>query len=227
MQPVSSISLFFLLAAAYAGQAYAAPKTHMTTFGKSVSVKWYVGLNESSTFDLKVRPLYIDGRLKEYTIGSPHDITDRLFAVRRAFRINDNLPEEAGSTPRWYWQRGGWLLLDRNTGRVSPINLPDFDPLYSDPSWYRDYIAYCGVSDDGKKLYAIVAQLGRRKPVLKKPVGDATADGTPDSECPAPAWQRQPTRVTFRPEQGPGLTFTVRGHVVDVVNDAEEEEGTE
>ena len=115
--------------------------------------------------------------------------------------------------------------MDRVTGRVSPINLPDFDPLYSAASWYRDYIAYCGVSDDGKKLYAIVAQLGRRKPVLKKPVGDATADGTPDSECPAPAWQRQPTRVTFRPEQGPGLTFTVRGHVVDVVNDAEGEEG--
>ncbi len=102
MQPVSSISLFFLLAAAYAAPAYAAPKAHVTTFGKSVSVKWYVGLNESSAFDLKVRPLYIDGRLKEYTIGSPHDITDRLFAVRRAFRINDNLPEEAGSTPRWY-----------------------------------------------------------------------------------------------------------------------------
>ena len=100
MQPVSSISLFFLLAAAYAGQAYAAPKAHVTTLGKSVSVKWYVDLNESSAFDLKVRPLYIDGRLKEYTIGSPHDITDRLFAVRRAFRINDNLPEEAGSTPR-------------------------------------------------------------------------------------------------------------------------------
>src|SRR5439155_15277639 len=69
--------------------------------------------------------------------------------------------------PRWYWQRGGWLLMDRVTGRVAPINLPDFEPLYSAASWYRDYIAYCGVSDDGRKLYAIVAQLGRRKPVLK------------------------------------------------------------
>src|SRR5438309_1044022 len=146
MQPVSSISLFFLLAAAYAGQAYAAPKTHMTTFGKSVSVKWYVGLNESSTFDLKVRPLYIDGQLKEYTIGSPHDITDRLFAVRRAFRINDNLPEEAGSTPRWYWQRGRWLLMDRVTRHFSAINLSCFDPLYSPPSCYRDCIDYCQVS---------------------------------------------------------------------------------
>ncbi|HWX93992.1 MAG TPA: hypothetical protein VNY29_15295 [Terriglobales bacterium] len=45
------------------------------------------------------------------------------------------------------------------------------DPFYSTASWYRDYIAYCGVSDDGTKLFAIVAQLGRRKLILKKPLG--------------------------------------------------------
>jgi len=60
--------------------------------------------------------------------------------------------------PIGQWQRGGWLLVDRVTGRVLPINLPEFDASYSAASWYRDYAAYCGVSDDGKKAYAVVAK---------------------------------------------------------------------
>jgi hypothetical protein len=115
-----------------------------------------------------------DTRLKEYTTGTPHELTDRLFLVRRALRANDALPTESASAKatRWQWQRGGWLLVDRVTGRVSQLNLPEFDPFYSTASWYRDYIAYCGVSEDGKKLYAVVAQVGRRKPILKKDAGE-------------------------------------------------------
>ena len=58
--------------------------------------------------------------------------------------------------------------MDRITGKVSAISLPEFDPLDSNASGYRDYVAYFGVSDDGKKLLAIVMQLGRPKPILKK-----------------------------------------------------------
>jgi len=134
------------------------------------------------------------------------------------------LPEEAGPTPRWRWQRGGWLLVDRVTGHITQINLPEFDPYYSLANWYRDYVAYCGVSDDGKKLYAIVAQLGRRKPILKKPLGEATASDTPDSECPAPAWQRQPARATFETREDQKVTYAIRGRAVDVVTDNEQEE---
>ena len=71
----------------------------------------------------------------------------------------------------------------------------------------------------------MVAQLGRRKPILKKTLGDAPADDLPDSACPAPGWQRQPVRVTFSSPLDQKLTYSVRGHAVDVVND-EEEEGT-
>ncbi len=66
---------------------------------------------------LKVRALVVDGRVKEYVMGAPHEVTDRLFVVRRVFRVNDSLPEDAA--PRWQWQRGGWLLVDRLTGRIS------------------------------------------------------------------------------------------------------------
>lgn len=206
-----------------ASAALAAPKPHVIAFGKATAARWMVGPAEDKAIELKVRALYVDTRLKEFTLGSSHDITDRLFVVRRAFRVNDTLPDESGP-PRWHWQRGGWLLVDRVTGKVSQIPLPEFDPYYSTASWYRDYVAYCGVSDDGKKLFAVVAQLGRRKPILKKALGEASGDDMPDSECPAPAWQRQPMRVTFEPEENQKLTYSVRGHAVDVVNDSEEED---
>jgi len=182
-----------------------APKPHVLSFGRWATVKWFVGAG--------------------HTLGTPHDVTDRLIVVRRAFRLNDALPEETSSVPNWRWQRGGWLLVDRITGHVSPINLPEFDAFYSRAAWYRDYVAYCGISDDGKNLYAMVAQLGRRKPILKKALGDAPADDMPDSACPAPSWQRQPVRVSFSSPLDQKLTYSVRGHAVDVVND-EEEEGT-
>jgi hypothetical protein len=209
-----------LLTAPLAG----ATKPHVISFGKWTAIKWFVGPDESNGMNLKVRALFVDGHLKEFTLGIPHEVTDRLLVVRRVFRVNDILPEESGPATRWRWQRGGWLLLDRITGRVTQINLPEFDPYYSAANWYRDYVAYCGVSDDGKKLYAIVAQLGRRKPVLKKPLGEATAGDAPDSECPAPAWQRQPTRVTFEPKEDQKLTYAIRGHAVDLINDNDEEE---
>src|SRR5262249_31588638 len=145
----------------------------------------------------------------------------RLFVVRRVFRVNDALPSE--SAVRWQWQRGGWLLVDRVTGRVSQLGLPQFDPFYSTPSWYRDYVAYCGVSDDGKKLYAVVAQVGRRKAILQKSIGEPDGDAAPDSECPAPTWERTPVRVTFQPDDTQKLTFSIRGKAVDVVSEPEDD----
>jgi hypothetical protein len=133
------------------------------------------------------------------------------------------LPDEPGSGARWQCQCGGWLLVDRITGRVTAIPLPEFDTHDSNASWYRDYIAYCGFSDDGKKLSTIVVQLGRRKPVLKKPLGE-TGEDTSDSQCSPPGWQRQPARVTFAPTNGQKVMFALRGRVVDLVEDEEEDE---
>jgi len=213
--------LTMIAALAIAGECVGAPKPHVIMFGKWISAKWPNATGEKF-FDLKVRPLTVDARLKEYTTGNPHELTDRLLVVRRAFRINDALPGD--SAPHWQWQRGGWLMVDRLTGHVSQLNLPEFDPFYSTSSWYRDYIAYCGVSDDGKKLYAIVAQAGRRKPILKKDVGEPAGEADPDSECPAPAWQRSPMRVTFQPDDNQKIVFSIRNRVVDVVSDSEEPE---
>jgi hypothetical protein len=224
-----SLSILFTQAS-----ALAATKAHIVTFGKWTTVQWFPESSSAATDEkpltLKMRPLIIDARVKEFTLGLAHDVTDRLFVVRRAFRVNDSLPQESTSPPHWTWQRGGWLLVDRTTSHISLINLPDFDVLYSSASWYRDYAAYCGVSDDGKKVYAVVAQINRRKPILKKPIEtessaekemkDASTNSA--SACPTPAWQRTPARVTFEPAGAAKQTFAI--HTVDMLNESGEED---
>ncbi|HSY64995.1 MAG TPA: hypothetical protein VK829_10375 [Terriglobales bacterium] len=204
--------------------ALAASKPHVITFGRWTQVRISADLDRSE--DLKVRPMYVDGRLKEFTFGIPHDVTEQLFVVRRMIRVNDSLPQEAAATPRWSWQRGGWLIIDRINGHISQAMLPEFDPDWSSASWYRDYVAYCGISDDGRKLSAVVMQLGRRKPILKKPLGEAGSDDA-SGVCAPPAWQRAPTRVSFVSKPDQKLTFAVRGHMVEIVTDDDAEEGTE
>jgi hypothetical protein len=226
-----ALPLFLLVHAS----AIAATKPHIITFGKWTIVQWLPTTASSDDkpltlpLTLKVRPLLVDAHVKEFTLGLAHDVTDRLFVVRRAFRVNDSLPQESASAPHWLWQRGGWLLVDRITGHISTINLPGFDTLYSVASWYRDYAAYCGVSEDGKKIYAVVAQITRRKPVLKKYLDGQTLpeNAIPDSACPTPAWQRSPARVTFEPADAGKQTFAIRGHTVDLVIESEEPENEE
>src|SRR5437899_10600816 len=119
-----------------AGTATAAAKPHVITFGKSTQVRWLAGADENTPIELKVRALYVDGKLKEFTIGSPHEVTERLFVVRRAFRVNDSLPDEA--TPQWLWQRGGWVLGVRVTGRITALELPRFHQYRWVAGWYRN-----------------------------------------------------------------------------------------
>jgi hypothetical protein len=95
--------------------ALAATKPHIITLGKWTTVQW--SPNTASTDDkpltlpltLKVRPLLVDAHVKEFTLGPAHEVTDRLFVIRRAFRLNDSLPQESAAPPHWQWQRGGWL----------------------------------------------------------------------------------------------------------------------
>ena len=117
-----------------------------------------------------------------------------------------------------------WLLVDRQTGRVSALNLPEFDPFYSAVSWYRDYAAYCGVSEDGKKIYAVVTQLGRRKPLLRKYLGVAEFSEIPDSACLAPRWERAPTRVTFEAKGADHIVYELRTRALDILDNDDEDQ---
>lgn len=203
--------------------ALAASKPHVISFGKPMPVKLFIGPSEDHTVDIHVRSLFVDSKLKEFTTGDPHDITDTLFVVRRAFRINDGLPTEPRKAPKWMWQLGGWLLVDRQTGRVSQLNLPEFDPFYSDVAWYRDYAAYCGINDNASKVFAVVTEIGRKKPILRRELAAATNGPQPDAECTAPQWDRKPAQVTFNPKNAQKFTFTLPDRSIAVLPASEEE----
>jgi hypothetical protein len=202
----------------------AAPKQHVVTFGKWTIVKLMAGEEESTPVEIRVRALLVDGRTKEFTTGAPHDVTERMYVVRRTYRLNDLLPQDGELKPRWRWERGGWLLVDRISGRVQTVALPAFDPNFSEVAWFRDYAAYCGLSEDGKKVFTVVSQLGKRKPLLKRVTGESGGNSTIKS-CGGPLWLRAPARVTFEPTGEQKFTFTVRSHAVDQVTGDEDEGG--
>ena len=136
--PTAKILCALLIALLLPATSIAVTKPHIISFGKWTAVQWTPGTNgDDKPLSIKIRPLIVDGRIKEYVTGAPHEVTERLFVVRRVFRVNDSLPDD--STPQWQWQRGGWLLVDRLTGRISAVNLPEFDIVYSAATWYRDY----------------------------------------------------------------------------------------
>ncbi len=185
---------------------------------------------------LRIRALLVDGALKEWTTGDAHDVTDRSFAVRRVIRLNDSLPTDtppaksssnSGSgASRWVWQRGPWLLVDRVTGRVTALKLPDYDPGVSQLSWFRDYAAYCGLTASGKSLYAVVAQVAARKPVLAKKLAAFDATTEPVPACTPPDWQREPLRITFHPAGKDAVSYDIVPGSAVLIEDSDDEAET-
>jgi hypothetical protein len=225
-----------ILAAAMAAQA-APRKTHSVVLGAAKHVPYTkagdpagAAANSGATEDtLKIRALLVDGILKEWTTGDAHDVTDRSFVVRRVIRLNDALPGEkqiaAEKAGRWVWQRGPWLLVDRVSGHITALKLPDYDPGVSQVSWFRDYGAYCGVTASGKSLYAVVAQVAARKPLLSKKLQAFDPENHPDPTCAAPDWQREPLRITFHPAGKDAVSFdVVPGSAVLVEDSADDAE---
>jgi hypothetical protein len=227
------------LAAGFAVQPEAwaaARKAHTVVLGAAKSVA-YSKRGDPAGFGsgedgLKIRALLVDGVLKEWTTGEAHDVTDRSFVVRRVMRLNDALPgdkqgpgDKAGGG-HWVWQRGPWLLVDRVTGRLVALKLPDYDPGVSEVSWFRDYGAYCGVTASGKSLYAVVAQVAARKPVLAKKLDGFDAANHPDPVCGPAEWQREPLKITFHPAGKDGVSFDVVPGSAVLVEDSGDEPET-
>jgi hypothetical protein len=173
---------------------------------------------------LKIRALLVDGVVKEWTTGDTHDVTDRSFVVRRVIKLNDALPGDAKGN--WVWQRGPWLLVDRVTGHIVALKLPDYDPGVSQVSWFRDYGAYCGVTASGKSLYAVVAQVAARKAVLAKKLEALAPQSHPDLVCAVAEWQREPLRITFHPAGTDAVSFDIVPGSAVLVEEAGDEAET-
>ena len=158
---------------------------------------------------LRVRPLMVDDKQREWTVGPIHEVTDRTFVVQRALRINDALPGEAA---HWTWQPGPWLMVDRVTAHVAALHLPDFDPQVSEVVWFRDYAAYCGIATTVKGgLMAVIAELGARKAVVQQKLSAWPQPDAPHPACALSKWQRTPMRATIQQTGGQPMTFDVVG----------------
>ena len=197
--------------------AFAAPaKIHVVALGVARKVLYtppessQPGRKSSDSISLKIRPLVVDGRQKEWTTGEAHDVTERSFTIRRALHMNDTLPGE--TVMRWSWQPGPWLLVDRVTGHITVLHLPNFDAEVSDVVWFRDYAAYCGVGTTAKGgLFAMVAQLGARRAVVQKQIGKWPQADSVETVCKPAVWQRSPIRVILQPTGGDAMTFDLVG----------------
>ena len=207
---IAVLAMAFLMIAAVT--VHAAPrKVHIVGLGAAKRVPYSkAGDPAGAAADettLKIRALLVDTNLKEWTTGDAHDVTDRSFVVRRAIRVNDSLPGD--KVGHWVWQRGPWLMVDRVSGRVTALKLPDYDPGVSHVSWFRDYGAYCGVTATGKSLYAVVAQLTVRKPVLAKKLAAFDEANRPDPACGDAEWRREPLQITFHPASKGAVSFDI------------------
>ena len=203
--------MLLLLGLIAGSHSLAATKPHTVFVGSGKNVPYSVTGDPAGALpeekQLRVRPLLVDGKVREWTNGESHAITDRSFVVRRALRLNDSLPGD--KSEHWIWQRGPWLLIDRVKGSVTALHLPDYDPAVSNVIWFRDYAAYCGLTASGKQLYAVVAQVAARKPVLAKKLAGFDPSDHADPVCGQPEWQKDPLRITFHPAGKDGVVFDV------------------
>lgn len=166
---------------------------------------------------LKVRPLVVDGKIRDWTTGEAHYVTEDSLVVRQAVRMNDSLPTEMKM--HWVWERGPWVLINRTTGRETVLKLPHFVSGVSDVVWFRNYAAYCGLSASGKQLYAVVAELEVRRPLLAKKLEAWKAEGNPTPACAAAVWQRDPMKVSFAPTGMTATSYDLVGTSVEMVKD--------
>src|SRR5271170_3544131 len=110
MDSAARALLSVLGAAAVSVQVHGAAtaKVHTVVFGAVRRVPYSAAGdpagNTGEEKELKVRPLLVDGKVKEWTTGDSHDVTDRSVAIRRALRINDALPEDpVDKAEHWVW----------------------------------------------------------------------------------------------------------------------------
>ena len=206
--------------------AHAVAKPHVVFLGSAKTVPYSIAGDPAGALPtesrLRIRPLLVDGKVKEWTSGDSHPVTDRSFVVRRALRLNDSLPGD--KTEHWIWQRGPWLMVDRIKGSVTALHLPDYDPAVSNVVWFRDYAAYCGLTASGKQLYAVVAQIAARKPVIAKKVSAWSPGVSEPPACAAAVWQRDPLRVTFEPTGEAAMSYSLIGLSAVLVEDGDSNE---
>jgi hypothetical protein len=86
-------------------------------------------------------------------------------------------------------------MVDHVSGRIAALHLPGYDPAVSDVAWLLDYAANCGVNSDGRPLYAVVAQIAARKPLLNKNLREWNPSDHTSPACPRPPGNGNPSAL--------------------------------
>ena len=83
---------------------------------------------------------------KSFMLGAPHEVTERLFVVRRAFRVNDSLPADPHDWKKhaqlveatWWQDWTGWIAERGGEMVLAPDSLgnDDYPPIEKAPGSY-------------------------------------------------------------------------------------------
>ena len=226
MQVLRSAAVPLLLTSSLVPPLANGAKIHVVTLGAVRKVPYTppeATLDQKSeeSTTLRIRPLLVDDKPREWTVGYLQYCPEGTFVIRRAFRINDALP---GEPSHWTWQPGPWLQVDRSTGHVIALHLPSFDPQISEVTWFRDYAAYCGLLPTLKGgVVAVGAELGAHKPIAQHTLATWPLDKPAHPICTPAQWQRAPMRATISLTAGSPVTFDVAG-TSSLIEEGESEE---
>ncbi len=220
------VPLLLLLSCVLFPSRVQAAKMHFVTLGPYRKVPYTPpeatpDSRSEEAMTLRIRPLVVDDKPREWTVGELHEVTDRTFVIRRVIHINDSLPAEPS---HWTWQPGPWLQVDRTTGHITPLHLPNFDAQISEIAWFRDYGAYCGLVPTLKGgVMATVVELGSHKAVVQHVLANWPLDKPMHPVCAPAQWQRTPMRATLKLTGGDPVTFDVAG-TSSLIEEGESEE---
>ena len=78
----------------------------------------------------------------------------------------------------------------------------------------------------GKSLYAMVAQVAARKPLLAKKLSAYDVENHPEPACGPSEWQREPMRVTFHPAGKEPVSYDIVPGSAVLVEEAGDEAET-
>ena len=109
-------------------------------------------------------------------LGPPHDVTDRLFVVQRAFRVNDSLPQESALLAALAMAARG-MASHRPHHRAHLPHQPSRVRRRSIPTSVGIATTRLIVASPkmARRSIAVVAQISRRKPILNKVLSMARA----------------------------------------------------
>ena len=118
LRQLRSTTLVLLALVPLVTEAANGPKVHVISYGKSLTVKLLGRGRKQNSADESARAICRCQTEGIRDRDSPRD-NGSLFVVRRAYRLNNSLPTDESKAPNWVWERGGWLMVDRLTGRFN------------------------------------------------------------------------------------------------------------